>query len=528
MEESVGASANKVIDIYVINLKHRADKWKEIKKSFEKYPSINLIRTDASSPSQVGDPGWRHCALSHLNLIKFAQKENLEYIIVAEDDTVPTKYFDIRLNMLLQFLKDRKEQSDTSEDSCVIFNGNPSIPPILRKRGPRHFGKFKDGEPVMVDSLPVILESFQYYTTNFMIYSRESYQPIIELLKTYPETVDLGKQSHMAIDVQLGKNFKQLTMLPYLTYQSSAKSDIDVDGIDNTEEVIKPSEKWLLEKYVTNRAVYLRNIQGGLGNILFQVASSYGIARMKEGALLVNTKNISPHEGNDNSLYKEKIFKPFVIQTELLQEYLPTRIVNRNVFNLTENEPFRFRNPVRKLPLGINGYLQNKNYFHPYRSRLLKLFGFEQSKCVSSTRTSSNNSSVSVHIRRGDYIKLSHIHRNISMTYYKKHLDELMLANTSSDIKVYSDDLDWCIEWVSTEFKDTKSRFKFIELPPLETLVDMSQSDTFILSNSTFGWWGAYLCPEIETAKIIQPSQWFYEDITDGLVLPRAELSDSN
>ena len=73
---------NTIYDIYVINLKHRVDRRNNILKQFEEYDKINIIFMEAFSDIN----GWVGCAKSHLYLVNYAQKNNLPYIFVIEDD----------------------------------------------------------------------------------------------------------------------------------------------------------------------------------------------------------------------------------------------------------------------------------------------------------------------------------------------------------------------------------------------------------------------------------------------------------
>jgi hypothetical protein len=69
-------------DIYVINLKHRSDRREEILNELKDTTTFNIKFFDAVKHQK----GWIGCGLSHLSLVKYAQDNNLSYIIVVEDD----------------------------------------------------------------------------------------------------------------------------------------------------------------------------------------------------------------------------------------------------------------------------------------------------------------------------------------------------------------------------------------------------------------------------------------------------------
>ena len=72
------------IDIYVINLKERADRYAKIKTKFN-FKSINLIFIEAIK----NENGAIGCFLSHKKCIQYAKTSNMDKIIVIEDDCLP-------------------------------------------------------------------------------------------------------------------------------------------------------------------------------------------------------------------------------------------------------------------------------------------------------------------------------------------------------------------------------------------------------------------------------------------------------
>jgi len=96
-----------MIDIYVINLKERTDRWEHIKHTFGNF--FNIIRIDAVK----NDDGAKGCFMSHKKCLEIAKEKNLKNIIVFEDDcTISNHYknnFLEKFKEIYDFLENHKE-----------------------------------------------------------------------------------------------------------------------------------------------------------------------------------------------------------------------------------------------------------------------------------------------------------------------------------------------------------------------------------------------------------------------------------
>ena len=104
--------------------------------------------------------------------------------------------------------------------------------------------------------------------------------------------------------------------------------------------------------------------------------------------------------------------------------------------------------------------------------------------------------SISVHIRRGDYVtnlKTSAVHGNLELDYYKKAIHLIRKQLKNSFFFFFSDD----IELTKNNFND--ENFYFVEnnyndlVLPFKDLLLMKNCKHNIIANSTFSWWGAWL-----------------------------------
>lgn len=113
-----------------------------------------------------------------------------------------------------------------------------------------------------------------------------------------------------------------------------------------------------------------------------------------------------------------------------------------------------------------------------------------------------SSNSVGVHIRRGDYVTLGLIACNIK--YYEACIKKMKELEKDSVFFIFSDDIPWVKENLKV---DAPLVFVDNNNPSPEDMRLFYSCNHFIMSNSTFSWWGAFLgsCP---TKKVMVPQYW--------------------
>ena len=129
-----------------------------------------------------------------------------------------------------------------------------------------------------------------------------------------------------------------------------------------------------------------------------------------------------------------------------------------------------------------------------------------------------NCNSVCISVRRGDFFNNKNAKKYgvCSPEYYiraKKYFDKKRLENTV--YFCFSDDIDWCKE--NLKFTDKNVIFVSQEMPVYETLRLMSHCKHFILSNSTFSWWGQFLS-EYKEKIVVSPARWNNDGYDTNLI----------
>jgi len=236
-------------------------------------------------------------------------------------------------------------------------------------------------------------------------------------------------------------------------------------------------------------------LQGGLGNQMFQIAATTALSK-DIGTEAVFDFNLchTPAQGFISSKYKDTIFKN-----------VNNKPLNNIKFDGMYNETkFSYSELPKRDKIILNGYFQSERYFSKYRSDILKLFTIPEEiidkiEMYLSSQISEYDEITSVHVRRGDYINLSEYHTLCSVDYYKKAMETI----GNGHFVFISDDINWCKE----NFKGDNIHFSPFK-NEIEDLAIMSICDNQIIANSSFSWWGAYLC-DFKDNKIIAPSNWF-------------------
>jgi len=241
-------------------------------------------------------------------------------------------------------------------------------------------------------------------------------------------------------------------------------------------------------------------LQGGLGNQLFQWAVTRYLS------IKYNTDykfELSYFQSMGWELELKK-FKKIII--EEFQISLTLKIVTDD-FNFKEIEDNSF----------LNGYWQSEKYFSEIDELIREDLKIEDNlkNYIINKYPILNKNTVSLHVRRGDYIKSNNYHPIQDINYYERAYD--IIDDKSINILVFSDDIEWC-----------KENIKFDNITYIEgekNIVDMyimSLCTHNIIANSSFSWWGAWLNKN-ENKKVIVPKNWFgpQVDLYTGDMIPK-------
>jgi len=266
----------------------------------------------------------------------------------------------------------------------------------------------------------------------------------------------------------------------------------------------------------TERSCFI-NVSGGLGNQLFQIATGLAYCRDHD-----RTPRLCASPGNDRGFYWDTLLSP-----------LRHLVYSGRVPRVTYKEPvFSYRllpPPFVEGDVGFEGYFQSSRYFPGMRSHLLSMMRFPEdarSTILSKYGDLFADNCVLVHARRGDYMNIPQFHALQGADYYEDAKAEIEKTVASPRYILISDTpAVWkeimCFGTDAVLFNESE----------LLTVYLMTRCRHFIIANSTFSWWGAYLSG---SDHVVAPRRWFGpagppdpQDIYESkwIVLPAATAS---
>jgi hypothetical protein len=291
----------------------------------------------------------------------------------------------------------------------------------------------------------------------------------------------------------------------------------------------------------STREIISTKVVGGIGNQLFCYFAGYSLARKLDYQLVIDVSDIrqgrSKHGVSIESFNLPGLFvspneRQFYIHLKRMVRY------SRRVFPLELRLNSNYHSKVigydSRLdeingPIKLSGYFQTFRYFEKVSYEILPLQLKTESEWFKSTLSELENSDfISIHIRRGDYEKLSQIYGLLDKSYYQRAIQKLEDLSINGRFVIFSDDIDRAREVL---FGVVPENTYWINAPenvsPVESLVLMSHATANIIANSTYSWWGAAL--NAKNSAVIAPTKWFRNmDDPQDLYPPRWYLVESS
>jgi len=247
-------------------------------------------------------------------------------------------------------------------------------------------------------------------------------------------------------------------------------------------------------------------LQGGLGNQMFQYAFAKYHAIKNNTKLILDT---TPFRGNYPRPYELDCFN-ITEKTINLKSIKPIWELSKTIlFNKLEYyqlEPIPELDKIKDKTY-ILGYFIWLKHILKIEPVLRDYFTFKHPLSFANAKLKNeilNCHSVSLHIRRGDFLLGKNTNYNVcNKDYYLNAIQKIRTVIKNPTFFIFSDDPKWVKqEFIKNEFIVVDNKNKGCDDMHLMTLCNHN-----IISNSTFSWWGAWLNKNIEKI-VVAPESW--------------------
>ena len=240
------------------------------------------------------------------------------------------------------------------------------------------------------------------------------------------------------------------------------------------------------------------NPRGGLGNQMFQIAAAYAHAKENKNILKIRRLKDSDEK---RPRYWSNMFVnciPFLydlLDSELKDWHQP----HNGITTYT---------PIPEGSWRLHGLFQCSQYFAKYKEEIRTLFTpspeIQTMVKYKYADLLSKENVVVVHARRGDYLGLSHVMTVLPEFYYRIAMNKIkedMGGVTPHFLFVCEEPDFWKLVVNPTD------SYTILEEPDeVLTMALITQFQNFIIANSTFSWWAAWLSG---AARVYAPAHWF-------------------
>ena len=255
------------------------------------------------------------------------------------------------------------------------------------------------------------------------------------------------------------------------------------------------------------------NLTGGLGNQMFQYAFGRALAQKYKTDLKLHFTNAL---FNIQRSYELDVFNisASMATKEDLQKFGITqnRVLNRLLYLFDERYRIQFNRYIvtQKFPYIFNskylavknnsyiqGYWADERYFNGVENILRKEFTTKKKldeKNQNILKQIQKTNSVSIHVRRGDYItNKTNIPKFIGLNYYVNSIKKIKKSASNPVFFVFSDDIPWCKRNLNSLMDNAYYIDHNKGKDSYKDLLLMSACKHNIIANSSFSWWAQWL-----------------------------------
>lgn len=266
-------------------------------------------------------------------------------------------------------------------------------------------------------------------------------------------------------------------------------------------------------------------LSGGIGNQLFQYAFGRALAVHSRQGLWLCRRSFQT-----DYLQRQYLLHHFRVQATTLPPFISWKLLTPgtrafrvldalHLIGVYEENDFSYKTDAvpDKFIHYFKGHWQSHRYFSGIRMQLLQELVLSE-PIVQKLRAhvgTTGEETVCVHVRRKEYLA-DQRYGFLGEDYYHRALKLMSERVVNARYLIFSDDMDWCrkqfeglgpLQFVTRE----------LGLKDYEELMMMTLCHHHIVANSSFSWWGAWLCQHpsqvvVRPADPFRDPSLYYED----------------
>lgn len=265
-------------------------------------------------------------------------------------------------------------------------------------------------------------------------------------------------------------------------------------------------------------------VLGGLGNQMFQYAAGYSLAKKLQFDLLLDLSGFCSYDLRQYRLGEFMIkcsewakTSPANTSQKILKikSYLAKYgVMKAGNYDVLYEKGFHIddRFFIQNSNCYLWGYWQSPKYFEEHASDICNIFNlskFESPELREILHAAETEKTVSVHVRRGDYIKAETkaVHGICNIEYYERAKALMLSIEPDAKFMIFSDDpaaaREMFATWKNTSVVECAS--------DTEEMLVMNRCKHHIIANSSFSWWAAWLDRK-KSGCVIAPKCWFSKE----------------
>lgn len=271
----------------------------------------------------------------------------------------------------------------------------------------------------------------------------------------------------------------------------------------------------------------ITRLAGGMGNQMFQYAFSRFLSIETNTELKIDLSFLQEKHQPAGFVFRNYDLDVYnIIENFDIPENIELLTINEPQFEYSQHTVDSLINNLNNNKnVLINGYWQSSKYFQKYedviRNDFTLKFGIENKKNLFEIKEKINNTnSVAINIRRTDFVN-NPFHGVIGKEYVDTSMSIIESKIKNPHYFIFSDDIEWCEENLKYE-NSTIVNHDYKGEKFEDYLMLMSECNHFIIPNSTFAWWSAWLNKNNDKI-VISPKNWFTNpSIYTGDLIPES------